>query len=173
MEGNTILHIHLVESLKWQRSLPCSQCTSAPSPGKTKELLPLQALALQFRASHFIRRWQLKDTSCLWWWAGLWTYFPYKLLSSPSSSATPLRGCLHFWNILSSPLIISPLTPLILSSADSLRIFLCRFFLKHVRVFFHRPNIANLGALGELMPVFSMKIVRFSPPCFLRAAWSE
>lgn len=64
--GHTDAHIHLVESPKWQRSLPCSQRISAPFPGKTKELLPLPALALQLRATHFIWRWQLQDTSCLW-----------------------------------------------------------------------------------------------------------
>lgn len=154
MEGNTILGtLMLTFTLLnlWSDKDPCrAQRISAPFPGKTKELLPLPALALQVRASHFIWRWQLQDTSCLWWWAGLWTYFPSKLLSSPSSSATAPRGCLHFWNVLSSPLIISPLTPLILSSLHTVyRFFLSIFFLKHMRIIFHHPNLANLGAWGN------------------------
>lgn len=135
MEGNTILGtLMLTFTLLnlWSDKDPCrAQRISAPFPGKTKELLPLPALALQVRASHFIWRWQLQDTSCLWWWAGLWTYFPSQLLSSPSSSATAPRGCLHFWNVLSSLLIISPLTPLILSSLHTVyRFFVSIFFFK-------------------------------------------
>lgn len=38
---------------------------------KTEEHVPLCWLALQFRATHFISRRQITDTSCLWWWAGL------------------------------------------------------------------------------------------------------
>lgn len=59
---------------------------------------------------------------------------------------------LSHWNVLSSPLIISPLTPLILSSLHTVYGFFVSiffFFLKHMRIIFHHPNLANSGAWGN------------------------
>lgn len=103
-----------------------------------------------------------------WTWYSAKIFFLCIIFPPSPSSATPLRGCLFFWNTLSSFLFISLLIPLILPSRAESTEFLCWFLSKANRVFFDHPSFANFGCFEGNQHLFLVRRGDSPLPSFCR-----